>query len=277
MDFQRGDGRGPESEEEIASISIVNDNRRSMNEGDRMKIFKESNTEALEHTSRHPKFISYKYSYLFIAIVAQFVVAPLLEKRIPLITSFLYLILMLAVLGTLDLRKIFLRVLLGLGLLAFLFSFLANAFRLPFQESFNFYFVGLSANALFLAIAIALLIMKIFAETKITAETIKGGISVYFLIGFLWAYLYSLLLLLDPEALFFAKGTFQYTSLTYFSFTTLTTLGYGDITPINWMARNLTILESTFGQIYLTVLIARLVGLHIAGKQKDTCNPVEDE
>jgi hypothetical protein len=134
----------------------------------------------------------------------------------------------------------------------------------------------LSANALFLAIAIAVLIMKIFAETKITAETIKGGISVYFLIGFLWAYLYSLLLLLDPKALSFAKESFAYASLTYFSFTTLTTLGYGDITPVNWMARNLTILESTLGQIYLTVLIARLVGLHIAGNQKEACTPTND-
>jgi hypothetical protein len=183
---------------------------------------------------------------------------------------------MLAVLGTLDLRRIFLRVLLGLGLFAFLFLFLAYAFRFPFQESFDFYLVGLSANALFLAIAIAVLVMKIFSEREITAETIKGGISVYFLIGFLWAYLYSILLLLDPQALFFAKESFEYANLMYFSFTTLTTLGYGDITPVNWMARNLTILESTFGQIYLTVLIARLVGLHIAGKQKETCTPSKD-
>ena len=49
----------------------------------------------------------------------------------------------------------------------------------------------------------------------------------------------------------------------YFSFTTLTTLGYGDITPVSLMARNLTILEATIGQIYLTVLIARLVGLQL--------------
>jgi len=137
---------------------------------------------------------------------------------------------MLAVLGTMDLRKMFLRFLLGLGILAFLFLFLANAFRFPLQESFNFYFFGLSANALFLAIAIALLIMKIFSENQITAETIKGGISVYFLLGFLWSYLYSLLLLLDPQALSFAKESFGYASLTYFSFTTL---GYGDITPVN--------------------------------------------
>lgn len=242
-----------------------------------MNSIKESNNVALKRASRLPKFKYYKYSYLVLAIVAQFVLAPLLEKRFPLIIPLLYLVLMLAVLGTLDIRKIFLRVLLGLGLLAFLFSFLATAFRFPLQESFNFYLIGLSANTLFLAIAIAVLVKKIFAETKITAETIKGGISVYFLIGFLWAYLYSLLLLLDRQALSFAMGSFEYASLTYFSFTTLTTLGYGDITPVNWLARNLTILESTFGQIYLTVLIARLVGLHIVNKKRDTYAPAEDK
>jgi hypothetical protein len=277
VDFQRRVGRSPESKEEIAFISIVNDIRISMSEKDGMKIFEESYKADMEKTRRPPKFISYKYSYLFIAIMAQFVLAPLLETRIPLTTSFLYLILMLAVLGTLGLRKIFLRVLLGLGLLAFLFIFLAKTFRFPLQESFNFYLVGLSINALFLAIAIAVLIMKIFAAPRITAETIKGGISVYFLIGFLWAYLYSLLMLLDQQALSFTSGSFEYTSLTYFSFTTLTTLGYGDITPVSWLARNLTILESTFGQIYLTVLIARLVGLHIAGKRQAVFTPDEEK
>ncbi|MFC2165893.1 hypothetical protein ACFLT2_12975 [Acidobacteriota bacterium] len=43
------------------------------------------------------------------------------------------------------------------------------------------------------------------------------------------------------------------------------------MTPVSWLARNLTILESTFGQIYLTVLIARLVGLHIVGNKSSSC------
>jgi hypothetical protein len=119
--------------------------------------------------------------------------------------------------------------------------------------------------------------MKIFSEKEITAETIKGAISVYFLMGFFWAFLYSLVLLVNPGAFSFQTGTFEYSSLTYFSFTTLTTLGYGDFTPVSWMARNLTILESTFGQIYLTVLIARLVGLHIVGKRQDVCAPTDDK
>ncbi len=237
--------------------------------GGKMKIFGERDTISIKSLQKSAKFMNYRYSYLMIAIVAQFVVAPLLEKRIPLIMPLLFLVLMIAVLGTLDLRRSLLNIMIGLAVLGFLVSMTARAFHLSPQDAFYFYVAGLSVNSLFLLIAIAILIMKIFSEKNITADTIKGGISVYFLMGFLWAFLYSLLLLVNPEALVFAWESFEYSGITYFSFTTLTTLGYGDITPVSWLARNLTILESTFGQIYLTVLIARLVGLHIVAKQQD--------
>lgn len=221
--------------------------------------------------------MDYRFTYLMIAIVAQFVIAPLLEKRLPLIMPLLFFVLMIAILGTLDLRRSILHIMMGLALIAFLASMTARAFHLSPLDAFYFYVAGLSVNSLFLLIAIAILITKIFSETNITADTIKGGISVYFLMGFLWAFLYSLVLLVNPEALAYARESFEYSGLTYFSFTTLTTLGYGDVTPVNWLARNLTILESTFGQIYLTVLIARLVGLHIVSKRQDTRAPAEDK
>jgi hypothetical protein len=56
----------------------------------------------------------------------------------------------------------------------------------------------------------------------------------------------------------------------YFSFVTLTTLGYGDITPINEFARSLAFLEAATGQFYLTVLIASLVGIHISSSNKSS-------
>ena len=56
----------------------------------------------------------------------------------------------------------------------------------------------------------------------------------------------------------------QRTHLLYFSFVTLTTLGYGDITPLTPVSGNFAILEATVGQLYLTVLVARLVGMHIS-------------
>ncbi|NOR12308.1 MAG: two pore domain potassium channel family protein [Candidatus Aminicenantes bacterium] len=242
-----------------------------------MKIFRERDEMVITRVQKYPKFMKYRYTYLMISIVALFVLAPLFEQRIPLIMPLLFLGLMIAVLGTLDLRPSILRIMIVFALIGFCNSMIARVFQLSPQNAHNFYVVGLSIESLFLFTAITILIRKIFSEKNITTDTIKGGISVYFLMGFLWTYLYSLLLILDPQALALAKPTFEFSILTYFSFTTLTTLGYGDITPVSWLARNLTILESTIGQIYMTVLIARLVGLHIAGKQLDRRTPVEDK
>lgn len=232
-----------------------------------MKIFKENEGKAVSTWREYPKFVTYKYTYLVIAILAQFVLAPLFEKKMPLIIPFLFLIMMIAVLGTLDLKKSLFRILLGMGCFAFIFSLTSRVFHLSYRDALYFYTAGLSIVAAFLMIAIVVLIVRIFSEKVITGETIKGGIAVYFMMGFFWAYLYSILILLDPQSISFPLESLEYSGITYFSFTTLTTLGYGDINPVSWMARNLTILESTIGQVYLTVLIARLVGLHIAGNK----------
>ena len=88
--------------------------------------------------------------------------------------------------------------------------------------------------------------------------------AVYFLIGFLWSFLYIVVTISDPGSISFPDSELIPGEIFYFSFVTLTTLGYGDITPESMMARNLTIIEATIGQIYLTVLVARLVGLHIS-------------
>jgi Ion channel len=104
---------------------------------------------------------------------------------------------------------------------------------------------------------------------RISADKIRGAICVYLLIGFAWAVGYAIVELINP-------GSFsglaeidphnyvgRVMQMRYFSFTTLTTLGFGDILPRSPVARTLATLEAMTGQIYLAVLIARLVGLHI--------------
>ncbi len=104
---------------------------------------------------------------------------------------------------------------------------------------------------------------------RISADKIYGAICVYLLIGFTWAFGYGIIELLNPGSF---SGLAEIDAndhvgrimqLRYFSFATLTTLGYGDILPRSPVARTLATLEAMTGQIYLTVLIARLVGLHI--------------
>jgi hypothetical protein len=95
-----------------------------------------------------------------------------------------------------------------------------------------------------------------------------GAICVYFLVGIVWALLYSTLEFFQPGSFQMPQGTVnQATSqatFTYYSYVTLTTLGYGEITPISGPARSFALLEAMMGQLYLAVLIARLVGIHIA-------------
>jgi Ion channel len=112
---------------------------------------------------------------------------------------------------------------------------------------------------------------------QISADKICGAICVYLLIGFAWAFGYGIIELINPGSF---SGLAEIDTdnhvgrimqLRYFSFATLTTLGFGDILPRSPSARTLATLEAVTGQIYLAVLIARLVGLHIvhAGSRDD--------
>jgi Ion channel len=111
---------------------------------------------------------------------------------------------------------------------------------------------------------------------QISADKIRGAICVYLLIGFAWAFGYAIIELINPGSFSgLAKidannHAGRMMQMQYFSFATLTTLGFGDILPRSSTARTLATLEAMTGQIYLTVLIARLVGLHIVHSTSPT-------
>jgi hypothetical protein len=91
------------------------------------------------------------------------------------------------------------------------------------------------------------------------------AVCVYFFIGLMWSFVFSVLESLQPGSFRFGQGlTANVKNFIYYSFVTQTTLGYGDITPVTPPARNLSVLEAIIGQLYLAVLIARLVGVQIA-------------
>ncbi|MBX2859889.1 MAG: hypothetical protein KTR14_01550 [Vampirovibrio sp.] len=111
------------------------------------------------------------------------------------------------------------------------------------------------------------ILMTVLNHTRVTQNTINGGICVYLLMGITWAMAYNMLETFMPGS-FSVLDTYQklgslvWTDFVYFSFTTLTTLGYGDITPATSYAQSLTILESCTGVLYIAVLISRLVSLY---------------
>ena len=119
---------------------------------------------------------------------------------------------------------------------------------------------------MFIGYIIVLILRHIFRQDDINLETIYGAIVVYILLGLLWVSFYFLVEFLHPQSFSFPAALTGDARkvLYYFSFVTLTTLGYGDITPISGPARSLAMLEAIVGQMYIAVLIARLVGIHIS-------------
>jgi voltage-gated potassium channel len=104
---------------------------------------------------------------------------------------------------------------------------------------------------------------------RVTSDKIFAAICVYMLLGYGWSFVYSILVELEPQSFATTSDVVptnyvgRILQLRYFSFMTLTTVGYGDIVPRSPAARTMTVLEAVMGQFYLVALVGRLVGLHI--------------
>ena len=106
-------------------------------------------------------------------------------------------------------------------------------------------------------------LVQVFSRGIINGHRIRGAVAVYLLLGLSWAWIYRLSLLLAPGAIVIAnspdRDLLAGTQLVYFSFTTLTTVGYGDIVPVHAIVRSLANLEALIGQLYPVILIGRLI------------------
>jgi hypothetical protein len=119
------------------------------------------------------------------------------------------------------------------------------------------------------AILSVIVLIQVFREGPITIHRIAGAISVYLLFGLMWAFVYQIIALQAPDAFKLPASLGTYTAdtlqsnLLYFSFVTLTTLGYGDILAVHPSARMLVMLEALTGQLFPAILLARLVSMEI--------------
>ncbi len=119
----------------------------------------------------------------------------------------------------------------------------------------------------FIVLAIIAIGNTIFAQTKVNIDIINGGICIFLLLGFLWFNIYRTIILIDSNAFQgLSSSSSSYSDIMYqmlyYSFTTITTLGYGDITPVNKLAMTFANAEAIFGLMYPSIFIARLVGLY---------------
>jgi hypothetical protein len=126
-------------------------------------------------------------------------------------------------------------------------------------------FLMVGAGVFFVFVIVHLLNF-ILRAPWVNAEVLCASVATYLMIALFWAFAYTLVGRLIPDSFSFSgpapsHSMERFNSL-YFSFCTLTTVGYGDISPVSNAARMLAMLEATIGILYPTVLIARLVGLY---------------
>ena len=139
-------------------------------------------------------------------------------------------------------------------------------------------------EVLFLVFVAAMILRAIFTQGSISLDSIFGAVCAYMLLGMAWGTCYSAIEVIKPHS-FQAAGKLaealklpgtREPVLIYYSFVTLTTVGYGDITPVSPPARTLSWLEAMMGQFYIAVLVASLVGIRVSQgvlKRNDGTSP----
>lgn len=134
---------------------------------------------------------------------------------------------------------------------------------------------ALSISVLWLIYADSIIIAHLFKRRDVTVDTILGAIVAYLLVAVAFTLVFEIIEIQKPGSFSgIADGAALdrselTNSMMYLSLVCITTMGFGDIVPISEIARPLAVLEGVFGQLYLAVMIARLVGLHIAGTRDD--------
>jgi hypothetical protein len=138
----------------------------------------------------------------------------------------------------------------------------------------NYFWPNLVIAPVFLGLALALMIyvvanllLYIQNAPQVNTHVLSAGISAYLMLGLGWAVAYVLVSKVSPNAFAYSSGppagqTMNAFNAFYFSFTILSTVGFGDIVPTSKLARMLTVVESTTGMFYVAILISRLVSLH---------------
>ena len=110
---------------------------------------------------------------------------------------------------------------------------------------------------------------RVLAHRRITHETVLGALCTYVLLGLLFAFVYLAVSDLREASFFVQEGLHAQSEYLYFSFVTLTTLGFGDLSPAVGLPQALTVLEALLGQIFLVTLVARLVTLWVRQAEDD--------
>jgi hypothetical protein len=228
--------------------------------------------DSVKALARRLRFRRFSAVQLLITLGLFFLSAPLVEeiRAGGLVLSILFSLVLLSAVLAVAQRKRVLVIAIVLAIPAIAGRWI-NHFRPDLVPSRVFLIAGL----ILIAFVVAQLLRFILRAPSVTTEVLCASISAYLMLGMMWAMAYWLVDRLTPGGAFSFNTNTGLRSIEgftgfYFSFITLSTVGYGDITPVSRFARWLAAMEAMTGLLYVAVLIARLVALYSGPKSKDS-------
>lgn len=211
----------------------------------------------------------HRYGYFLVALVATLLSAAMLARfeTLEWARSSINLIMIFVGVWAVRSRSVWFKVLVGTAFLTCVLEVVKLFSDAPIWAAWSHV-----ADIVFLVAITVYVFRDVITATRATANIIYGSIAIYFLFMLIWSRAYAVIAWIFPES--FNLGAVTATEgfgpdrylgqFVYFSFVTMTTLGYGDITPVTTGVRMLSGFQAVFGQLYLAILVARLVGLNIA-------------
>lgn len=226
-----------------------------LNNGRKFKIM------TLRIFNKNNWFYKEKFTFLLVILVFHSIAAPFFIhfSEIQSFTNFFFYIILLSAVFTVSSEKAhFILILTIIGLR------IGLLFCTPFVSSEYLLIMGIVLRIIFFTCLIFIIGGYFYKYDSVSRNTISAALICYILLVLLWSDLYFLIELKFPNSFTIAHEAIKASPqiLNYFSFVTITTLGYGDISPVSPQARNMAVLEAFVGQMYVAILIARLVAIH---------------
>ena len=217
------------------------------------------------------RIMRYRFSLLLLALFLFLAINPFFQAiKDDIATTVFYVLIFSVVIGNVyTLTRRPRSIIIGIALVAVFAFFLVYSLVTGNQsvEVYIFLFAGLiwlySSGSI---------LKSILTTRNVTIDTISGSVCVYFQIGLIWSIAFYFIETFMPGSFNFSvvpldapeSSRVDFQVFTYYSFVTLTTLGYGEYLPVSPPARAFSYLETAVGQVFLAVLVARLLGLHLA-------------
>jgi voltage-gated potassium channel len=212
------------------------------------------------------------YGWLLLALVCTVFFAPMLQDyRIGVrVADLISALVMVAGVFSAITKRVHILMLAGIALLA-----ISARFVDPFVDTTLTALIAEALSFLFLLSVFAIILRDVFRTPDVSTDTLVGSVCGYLILSTIFASIYVFLVILHPDSFMINAGlglgqaalgdeASHYGLTNYFSIVTLTTVGFGDIVPQNSYARTVVSIEAISGQIYMTVIVARLVGLHLS-------------